>query len=468
MKKYQELPNAVESETILLGMMLSSASDNDLACQRLCPQDFLEEKHVIVFSHLQALYEKNTPGELQILVESLRATGELSRAGGIAYLMTCKEAALIAYDSEEYTNIILDKSIRRDLINLHQRSAREVLENQEPVEIHIASISTELHNLGKKKSFNEFTNVKQVCEGKTEKQPESFLELMQQRQEERKQAGLGNCLGLTTGFPKLDEQINGLGKKNLIIVAARPGVGKTTLAIEFAIEQAIRKNKPVGIFSLEMDPQQIIEKICSNVGKIPLEAIHKGHLDQFWVDLTDTIEKIKDAPIHFYTSHSVDISSIKIAAKKLKEVHKIELLIIDYLQLINGSAKYKNSDSRVNEVSDISRKLKLLAMELDIPIVCLSQLNRSVENRLDSKPKLSDLRESGSIEQDADQVIFLHRPSMTNPNDGAGRISVVVEKNRHGSTGTLFLATELQFSRFKSMDFNEHKPIREEEESDLS
>lgn len=463
MKKYHELPNSVESETILIGMMLSSAGDNDLACQRLRPEDFLEQKNALIFLHLQRLYENNKPAELQILIELLRETEYLPKVGGIQYLLECKEAALIAYDAEEYAEIILDKSIRRDLINLHQRSAKEVVENADSVEKHISVVTSELHNLGKKKSYNEFVTVEQICKGGTDRQPESILELLQSRQEQRKEAGLGNCLGLTTGFPKLDQTLNGLGKKNLVILAARPGVGKTTMAIEFAIEQAIRQNRPVGIFSLEMDPQQILERVCSNVGNIPLEAIHKGYLDDYWTDLTNTVAKIQDAPIHFYTSYNVDISSIMIAAKKLKEVHKIELLIIDYLQLINGSAKYKNSDSRVNEVSDISRKLKLLAMELDIPIVCLSQLNRSVESRSGGRPQLSDLRESGSIEQDADQVIFLHRPSLENKNESPGRITVLVEKNRHGPTAALYVSEELAFARFKPLDFNDIKAPREEE-----
>jgi len=454
MKKYHELPNAVDSETILIGMMLSSAGDNDLACQRLTPQDFLDTRNIVLFQHLQYLYENNKPAELQILIELLKEKNQLPAAGGIAYLLECKEAALIAYDAEEYASIILDKSIRRDLIHLHQRSAKEVIENADTVEKHISMVTSELHNLGKKKSYNEFITIEQICKGGTEKQPETILELLESRQDQRKEAGVGNCLGLTTGFPKLDETLNGLGKKNLVILAARPGVGKTTMAIEFAIEQAIRKNRPVGIFSLEMDPQQILERILANQGEIPLEAIHKGHLEQYWVKLTNTVAKIQEAPIHFYTSYNVDISSIMIAAKKLKEVHKIELLIIDYLQLISGSAKFKNSDSRVNEVSDISRKLKLLAMELDIPIVCLSQLNRSVENRAGGKPQLSDLRESGSIEQDADQVIFLHRPSSDNANDRPGRISVMIEKNRHGPTTVLYVAEELKFSRFVPMQFS--------------
>lgn len=446
-------------------MMLSSANDNDFACQRLIAQDFLDEKNAIIFQHLQGLYENNKPAELQLLIESLREKGDSAKTGGIQYLVDCKEAALIAYDAEEYANIILEKSIKRDLINLHQRSAKEAFESTESVEKHIANVTTELHNLGKKKFYNDFITMLQVCKGGTDKQPQSIVELLQSRQEQRSQAGEGNCLGLSTGFLKLDQMLNGLGKKNLIIVAARPGVGKTTLALHFAIEQAIKNKRPVAIFSLEMDPQQVIEKICSNVGNIELDKIHKGLFNKDdWTQLTTTIAEIQDAPLHFYTSYNVDISSILIAAKKLKEVHKIELLIIDYLQLINGSAKYKNSDSRVNEVSDISRKLKLLAMELDIPIVCLSQLNRSVESRAGGKPQLSDLRESGSIEQDADQVIFINRPSMDNPNQEVGRVNVLVEKNRHGSTGAIHLATKLQFSRFEPCDWNEQKLTPEEEE----
>jgi len=467
MKKLHELPNSIEAEMIIIGMMLSVAEDNDMACQKLLPEDFFEPKHVLIFDALQKMYEAQKSPEIQVLIQEIKDAGQLKQVGGIAYLTECKNCSLHSYSLDEYANIVLEKSMQRELINMHQRAAREVLEGKEEVINHIASIGSEMNKIGKKKSSGDFISSNDIMTGKASDVGDGFLEVLQKRQEIRESSDSTVCLGLPTGINSLDTTLNGLLKSNLIVLAARPGVGKTALAVNFIVEIGVKKKKPVGVFSLEMAPQQLMERMASNFGNIPSQCIAKGDVKDHWVKLTECTKHFMDAPIHFYTSYSMQITSIMIAARKMKELFDIELLVIDYLQLISGSAKFKNSDSRVNEVSEISRNLKLLAMELDIPILCLSQLNRSVESRAGNKPQLSDLRESGSIEQDCDSAIFIHRPSMDNPDDGPGRINLLILKNRHGPTGDVMLAVEPQTGRYSDFSTALEIDRKKQQEEDM-
>jgi len=455
---------------IIIGMMLCMPEDNDLACQKLKIMDFFETKHQIIFSSLLSLYEKGKPSETQLLIQDLKDQNNLTSVGGIEYLSACKDAALSSYEIENYIDIVIEKSMKREFIIAAQKSLFEASNSKENAIYFIESLSQQLSDISKKQFKGEFVLLKEIIQGRKEKDEKSFLEVLQERQE-RALENKG-CHGISSGFPTLDETLNGFLPGHLIILAARPGIGKTTLALSFIIEAAIRNKKPVGVFSLEMSPLQLIEKMISNYSEIPLSNISKGAVDDCWVEITETVNEIQDAPIHFYDSFSMNISSIIIAAKRMKEVHGIEMIVIDYLQLISGSAKFKSSDSRVNEVSEISRSLKLLAMELKIPIICLSQLNRNVESRSSQRPMLSDLRESGSIEQDADDIMLLYQPVSKDPTSlhkseyipMTGRINLDIAKNRFGQTREILLTSNYEVGRFMEFDEflkNERKKTKE-------
>lgn len=439
-------PNSLEAELIILGSMLSSASHNDFACQHLTSQDFFHSKNKVIFAALQSLYEQETPAESQLLIQRLRDDGSLASVG-VEYIFECTSFCNNSYQLEEYVDVVLEKSMRRELMSFYNTSLKEICDEKQSVEDILTSFVKEIDRIKKKKSSHEFYTLLDIVQGDKSPIGIPLMEYLNKKRQERLLSKDLTCTGLSTGMAQLDTCLNGLGKSNLIILAARPGVGKTTLAIDFAVEVGMRSKLPVGIFSLEMSIPQIVLKLFSNYSGMSYSDFDRGNE----IDLVlaqEKLEEIQNAPIILYESHSSRIGDIMTAARKMKEIHDVQFIIIDYLQLIGGSARFKNSDSRVNEVSEISRSLKILARELDIPILCLSQLNRSLEGRVDKMPMLSDLRESGSIEQDADQVLMIHRPDMYNPNDQAGKVIINVAKNRHGNTGRIELAIDLKSGNF--------------------
>jgi len=441
------IPNSPESELIILGMMLSSQTANDYACQRLQAKDFFQPKNKLIFEALQKMYEQEKSAEQQILVQTLKDLGTLEEVT-TDYIHTSIKSSLYSFDYEEYTEVVLDKSLKRQLGIFMANAAQEILKGATSSDEDIAMCQEEIMKISKQKANNKFYSAQDIISGKNSPSGMSLLELVEKKRKD-KQDSEGHCTGLSSGLVELDLKINGLVASNLIVLAARPGVGKTTLALHMAVEVAIRNKLPVGIFSLEMGADQIITKMICNFsgihqesfynpdGKVPIEQIRKA------------IDDIKNAPVYLYDTHSPKITDICIAATRMKELYDIKFLIIDYLQLISGSARFKNSDSRVNEVSEISRSLKILARKLDIPILCLSQLNRAVESRTNHTPMLSDLRESGSIEQDADQVLLINRPDLYDQNASPGKVIVDVAKNRHGATGTVELGLIKQTGYFK-------------------
>jgi len=439
-------PNSQEAELIVIGSMLSSASHNDFACQHLLPQDFFQSKNKIIFSALKSMYEEEKPAETQLLIQKLKDEGNLSQIT-TEYIFECTSFSNNAYQLEEYVNIVLDKSMRRELMLLLNNSTQDISDEKRSAEEILEDFSKEISRILKKKSSHEFYTLTDIVTGKKSPVGVSLGEYIENKIKDRRDCKDSNCTGLSTGISSIDSYLNGLGKSNLIILAARPGVGKTTFALDVAVDVGIRSRVPVGIFSLEMSIPQIVLKLFSNYSGMSYADFDRGN-EVDLEEVKENMEKIKNAPIILYESSSCKIGDIMTAARKMKEIHDIRFIIIDYLQLIGGSARFKNSDSRVNEVSEISRSLKILAKELNIPILCLSQLNRAVESRNDKMPMLSDLRESGAIEQDADQVLMLHRPDLYNPSDSPGKVIVNIAKNRHGQTGRIDLAIDLKNGNF--------------------
>lgn len=450
MNTFFEMPHSLESETIVLGMMLLLSENNDYACQMLCTDDFYSEAHKKIFYALQKMYENSETPELNILYEKVRDCKELIELGGREYLLNCRNYVSQSYDFEAYTEIVKEKAMEREFMSFFNRQVLDVTKKTRQIDDILVECQDKLYQLQKRKNKNDILSQRDIISGKASKDGLSLLEIMQNRQEARLASGDRGFLGLSCGINELDRQINGLGNGNLIVMAARPGVGKTAFLCHMCVDIAVKNKLPVGIFSLEMSPEQIIERMIANHCNIEQEKLLKGYLDEDFIELSTGMVEIQEAPIYYFDSMNINITSLVIGAKRMKDLYDIKVLFIDYLQLLSGSAKFKNSDSRVNEVSEISRKLKLLSRELNIPIICLSQLNRNVEGRAIKEPMLSDLRDSGSIEQDADIVILLNRPEMYDNSKRPGIITVDVCKNRHGAPAKLDLCMEKQFGRIVS------------------
>ncbi len=439
-------PNSVEAELIVLGSMLTSATHNDFACQHLLPQDFFHSKNKVIFQALQSMYAEEKPAETQLLIQRLRDEGSLASVT-VNYIFECTSFCNNSYQLEEYVNIVLEKSMRRELMNFYNASLKEICDETKGINDMLDDFTKEIDRIKKKKSSHEFYSLQDIVKGDKSPLGIPLMDYLSQKRKDRLEANNASCTGLSTGIKQLDGYLNGLGKSNLVILAARPGVGKTTLALDIAVEIGMRSKLPVGIFSLEMSIPQIVLKLFSNYSQMSYSDFDRGN--EIDMNLAqEKLDEIKNSPIILYESSSSRIGDIMTAARKMKELYDIKFIIIDYLQLIGGSARFKNSDSRVNEVSEISRSLKILARELDIPILCLSQLNRALEGRTDKMPMLSDLRESGSIEQDADQVLMIHRPDLYDQNAVPGKVIINVAKNRHGQTGRVELSVDLKNGNF--------------------
>lgn len=438
---------------IVIGMMLSSAQYNDLACQQLMPEDFYITDTKIVFNNLQRMYNIGTSPELHLLYQQLRDNGDIEKISNKSFLNECVKYIATADDFEAYVEIVKEKSTRRELIVLANQISDQVPKSEKSVHDLIAEMQDRLFQIEKKQTKNSIVTVRDVLTGVASSDGLSFIDSLQKRQEMRSRPGFNGFVGISTGLRSLDPIINGLCPGNFIVVAARPGVGKTAFICHMCVEIAIKNRIPVGIFTLEMAPEQLIERFVANYCDISQSKIMTGDIGDDFVELSTGVAEMQESPIYYYDGMNININSLVIGAKRMKDLYDIKVLFIDYLQLLSGTSKFKNSDSRVNEIGEISRKLKLLARELEIPVICLSQLNRNVESRADKQPLLSDLRDSGSIEQDADQVILLNRPEMYDPKGRAGVMVVDVCKNRHGSPGKVEFFMDKEFCRL--VDYSE-------------
>jgi len=441
-------PNSIESEMIVLGMMLKSPVYNDLACQRLIAKDFMSPKTALIFSALQEMYTTGKAPELPILAQHLKDSGNLIESGGIPFLVDCSDANVCAYDIEEYLDILIKKSMQRECMYLLQNGSYEVAKADVDIEEVISEISSKLNAISRRQSNQSFFSIKDLLTGKANASGKNIEDRLDELDEQRKSMGDAVCVGLPTGIHDLDKTINGLIKTAMVVIAARPGVGKTSLAVQIAVDVGCRSKMPVGFFSLEMSAEQMEKKMLSNFSGVPLTNLMNGDIGRFRNQLRESVEEMSKAPIYISYAPSPKVLDICREAKKLKDLYDIKLIVIDYLQLVSGGARFKSSDSRVNEISEITKTIKQLAVQLDIPIICLSQLNRGVEGRANRKPVLSDLRDSGSIEQDADVAIFLSRPDMYDKNDRPGFALIDVLKNRYGPLGEIFSSLKLETGLF--------------------
>jgi replicative DNA helicase len=430
-------PANLEAEMNALGCGFLSKTALTKLCDDLTADMFYDERNSLIFAAMKSLHNRNENIDTTILVNEIEKNGSINKIGGLAYLSEVIDSVVSASNVESYINIVRDKALRRKLITACEsieKTARDEINDTNEI---IDSAEKDIFQITKQKKSGEFKNVTNVLKTAREN-----LEALS------KQAS--DITGLPTGFVDFDKLTAGLHPNQLIIIAARPGMGKTAFALNVAANAAIQSGKAVAIFNLEMSAEQLIMRMISSRGAIEGGKLMTGKLNQEdWKKVNEAMSELDGLPLFFEDTPGVTIGELTTKCRRLAEKENLGLIIIDYLQLISGGSGYGNN--RVQEISDVSRKLKMLAMELGIPVIALAQLSRQVEGREDKRPMMSDLRESGQIEQDADIIGFLYREDYYTKqatDTGISKSEFIIGKNRNGATKTIFLTFERIYSNF--------------------
>jgi replicative DNA helicase len=436
---YHLPPQSLEAEESLLSAILFDNTALNEIVSILSPKDFYKSTHQIIFSGMIELFKKNHPVDLVTLTTVLRETGRLEEIGGATHLTRLVDAVPLAVNTEHYAKIVHDKACLRRLIEKANEIAKRCFEDRGDVEDVIDFAETSIFEISEDKVKPAFYPIGKIIEGN--------IDTLEELQGNR-----ALVTGVPSGFPLLDNKTAGFQRSDLIIVAARPSMGKTALALNIARNAAVEAGVPVAVFSLEMSKEQLSMRMLCGEAKVDSARIRGGFIGKDdWVNLTDAAGLLTEAPI--YIDDAPDISALEIRAKarRLKLEKNIGLIIIDYLQLMRTR---HSAERRDLEISELSRSLKSLAKELNIPVMALSQLNRKVEERSDKRPQLSDLRESGALEQDADVVAFIYRDEEYNKdinNPNKGKAEIIIAKQRNGPTGTVPLAFLKAYTLFRPL-----------------
>ncbi|MCL1840132.1 MAG: replicative DNA helicase [Propionibacteriaceae bacterium] len=430
-------PQDIAAEQAVLGAMLMSKDAIADVVDVVSGQDFYLPKHETIFDAIVELHAKGEPADAITVAAELEKQAQLARVGGPVYLLDLVGSVSIAANAAYYAQIIADKAVLRRLVDASIKIAQLGYQGQGDVR--------DLVDVAQQTIYN-------VSTGKTSEDYQVLRDLLDPTYDEIEaiESHGGTMNGVPTGFADLDELTNGLHSGQMVIVAARPALGKSTLGLDFARAAAIHHGMTTAFFSLEMSKTEIVMRLLSAEATVQLSHIRNGHMtDEDWDRINTRIGAIQDAPLFIDDSPNLTMMEIRSKARRLKQRHDLKLVIIDYMQLMSSGKKV---ESRQLEVSEFSRQIKLLAKELDLPVVALSQLNRSPEARSDKKPMLSDLRESGSLEQDADMVILLHREdAYERDSPRAGEADFIVAKHRNGPTATITTAFQGHYSRFVDM-----------------
>ena len=435
-------PQAPELEEAVLGALMLEKDAFSIITDILKPESFYEDAHQAIFGAIYNLAMQQKPVDVLTVVEELKRRGDLESVGGAVYVAELTDKVASAAHVEYHARIIAQKYLARQLITFSSDVVNQAFDETVDVDDLMQETESKLFEISQRNVKKDVIQINPVI-----KEALANLEIAANRED-----GLS---GLQSGFHKLDEFTSGWQKSDLVIIAARPAMGKTALVLTMAKNMAVDYQCPIAIFSLEMSNVQLVNRMIVNVCQIEGEKIKSGRLDDHeWERLDSKIKELYDAPIYVDDTPSLSIFELRTKARRLVREHDVKILVIDYLQLMNASGM--NYGSREQEVSMISRSLKGLAKELDIPVIALSQLNRGVESRQGEgkRPQLSDLRESGAIEQDADIVCFIHRPEyykITEDEHGstAGLAEIVIAKHRNGPTGIVRMRFENEFALFK-------------------
>ena len=432
-------PHDIEAEQPILGCMLTDRDSVIAAIEVLKEDAFYREDNKAIYAAILGLYSKNEPIDIITVKAELIETGNFERVGGLEYLASLPERVPTTANVDKYIKIVDEKAMLRNLISSANELVALGYDETEDVDRIMDMAEKKIFDLAQKKNTKGYSALKDVL-------VETFAKLEELYNQK------GQLSGTPTGFKDYDLKTSGLHDSDLIIVAARPAMGKSAFAINIATNVAVQAKKGVAIFNLEMSKEQVGNRILCCEALVDSNKVRTGQLeDDDWVKLASTLTRLSEAPIYIDDTAGISIMEIRAKCRKLKIEKDIGLVVIDYLQLIQGSGK-KNA-SREQEISEISRSLKILAKELQIPVIALSQLSRSVEKRDDKRPMLSDLRESGAIEQDADQVIFLYRDDYYNEDSEKKNVAeVILAKHRGGSTGTIDLAWLPSYTKFANLE----------------
>ena len=433
-------PHSVESEQSILGAILLDKDAMITVSETIRPDDFYKEAHKIIYECMITLSNKGEPIDLITLTEELRRQGHLDDVGGISYITSLSTIVPTTSNVKYYADIVKEKSVLRklikasnDIINLGYDASTKIEDVLDRAEKKIFDISQE-------KASDDFKSINLVLMDAYD-----MIEHLYSSKAE--------MTGITTGFTDLNKKINGLQRTDLILVAARPAMGKTAFSLNLVQNAALKGDASVAVFSLEMSKEQLVQRMLSSQSNVELKKLKTGKLgENDWPRIIDAMAVLSNAKIHIDDTPGIKISELRSKCRKLKIEQGLDLILIDYLQLMEGEG---NNESRQQEISKISRSLKIIAKELNCPVVALSQLSRAPEQRADHRPMLSDLRESGAIEQDADIVMFLYRDEYYHPDSDRKNIGeVIIAKNRHGETGAVELVWLGEVQKFadKSRD----------------
>lgn len=431
-------PQNVEAEQAVLGAMMLEHNAVVAAMEKLRPGDFYREVHRTIFEAMEHLHHDNKEVDVITLPEELRRMKKLDDVGGLEYVLSLPNLVATAANIEYHANIVAEKALARNIITTCTELTSEAYDGEKEPEDLLDDAERRILQISESKRRGDFAPVGVVVEETLDKITKLY----------ENKAGI---TGLPTGFRDLDRLTSGLQPSDLILVAARPSMGKTAFTLNIAQNVGVKQHKTVAFFSLEMSQEQLVQRLLCQIAHIDSQKLRTGQLnsDDEWTKLTDACDKLYQAPIYIDDTPGISVTEMRSKARRLKAEHGLDLIIVDYLQLMQG----RNAESRQQEISEISRSLKALARELKVPLIALSQLSRSVESRQDKRPMLSDLRESGALEQDADIVSFLYREDYYDKETENQHITeVILAKHRNGPVGSVKLYFKNEFTLFLNLD----------------
>ena len=435
-------PSSVESEQSVLGGLLLDNSAWDRAGDLLTDSDFYRFEHRAIYAAIGTLVNATKPADVITVFEHLQSQGKAEEVGGLGYLNSLAQYVPSASNIRRYAEIVRERSILRKLVSASDEIATNAFNPQgKAVAMILDEAEQKIFNIGE-----EGSRMKQGFQG----MDTLVVELLDRVQEMADNPM--DITGVPTGFYDLDRMTSGFQAGDMVVLAARPSMGKTALAINIAEHVALNEGLPVAVFSMEMGASQLAVRIVGSIGRIDQTHLRTGKLtDEEWPRLTEAIEKLRNVSLHIDETPGLTTSELRANARRLaRQCGKLGLIVVDYLQLMSGSSS--DGDNRATELGEISRGLKMLAKELQCPVIALSQLNRSVETRTDKRPMMSDLRESGAIEQDADVIMFIYRDDYYNKDSKEPGVSeIIIGKQRNGPTGTVKLAFIKNLTRFESL-----------------
>lgn len=432
-------PQNIEAEQAVLGSILLKADVFGTVLEILKTADFYKDGHRLIYEAMIDLFEKNEPLDLLTVSNLLRDINKIDQVGGTVYLATLTSIVPVTANIASYAKIIREKSILRKLISVNTDIAARCYEEQNDIDILVDEAEQAIFDIAGTKGDQNFTPIKAIV-------PKAFatVEQLYKRKE--------LITGVPTGYAEIDKMTAGLQSSDLIILAARPSMGKTSFAMNIAQHAALVEKIGVAVFSLEMSKEQLVMRLLSSVGRIDSQRIRTGKLrSEDWPKLTRAVGMLSEAPMFIDDTPAISVLEMRAKIRRLASQHDIGLVVVDYLQLMRGRNTIEN---RTQEISEISRSLKALAKEHNIPVIALSQLNRGLENRTDKRPMMADLRESGAIEQDADVICFIYRDEVYNKsedNPEKGIAEIIIGKQRNGPTGVARLTFIKEFTMFENM-----------------